>query len=551
MQPDVVPPDLAAALLAAGYRVGGPAGVGSQCPAWSASAVGGGPEARTRVVVTMLAVPTGPGGDGIRARLDTLRALRHEHLAEVVDVVPVSGTREAGRWAVLLAEVAGPNLEALLAARPPLAAGEAVTLVVPLAGALAALHDAGLVHGDVSPANVVVRPDGRPVLVDLLGAVTADAGSRAPRGTPGFAAPEVESGARPGPAGDVHALARVALAALETGSGLALRAALEGACTRVANDRPSAAELAARCYAAATPEPLDLPDAAVLARTTLARLATESSPRSAVTRQPPGSRHRADRRRWRTAVLTLAVAAGVAVCGALAAGVLGPDPADGGRTGPSPAADAPAAHRSPGTDAPSVAAIPRATSKGVPSVEAGPTLGDGVTSGAGATSSAGPSSDADQSSDPDPSPGADPAPGARSANRSDPVAAAVALTEQRATALTTGDPAALDDVELAGAAAHTADVQLLAGLRAAGLRIDGLKAEVVNARLVETARTTARVEVTSSLTAHRRLSADGGVVAEVAAQPARAMVLELAWTPAGWRVVSVTEPESGTDSASS
>ncbi|MBC7551130.1 MAG: hypothetical protein H7269_09580, partial [Cellulomonas sp.] len=305
--------------------------------------------------MTELAIPAGAAGAWLRGRLDVLGSLAHEHLAAIVDVVALDdlpaataqgASRDRCRCAVLLAEVPGVNLAVLLAARPPLSDGEAVTLVVPLAQALAALHDAGLVHGDVSPANVVVRPDGRPVLVDLLGALTAQAGSgdgvgevaRGPggrgsgrrgsggRGTPGFAAPEAERGDRPEPPGDVYAVARTVLAALAGGGAPALRDVLELACSPDPAVRPSAIELPALCFAAAPPEPLSLPDAAVLARTTLALLATEPSPRSAMTVRPSRSRHRESRRRRRALVGAVAAAGALAACGALASTLIARGP---------------------------------------------------------------------------------------------------------------------------------------------------------------------------------------------------------------------------------
>src|SRR5687767_9539608 len=41
-----------------------------------------------------------------------------------------------------------------------------------LARTLAALHDAGFVHGDVKPSHVRVRPDGRVILLDLGASVS-------------------------------------------------------------------------------------------------------------------------------------------------------------------------------------------------------------------------------------------------------------------------------------------------------------------------------------------------------------------------------------------
>ena len=491
MEPDVVPPDLATAVLRAGYRVGGPAGVGAHGPAWTAIGPGDDAAGGTRVVVTALAVPAGSRGDGRRSRLEVLRAVRHEHLAQIVDVLPVGG--EAGdstaaaaaeRLVVLLAEVPGPNLGALLAARPPLAAGEVVTLAVPLAQALAALHGSGLVHGDVSPANVVVRPDGRPVLVDLLGAVTREAGSGPAGGTPGFAAPEVESGVALGPAADVYALARVALAALDRGSG-PLRVVLEQACAPDPADRPSAAGLAAGCYGAAAALPLAVPDPAVLARTTLASLAAGPDPRSALTVTPSGSRHRATGGRWRRPGPVLAVGA---VSAAVVAGVL---------------VHGLAAGVGPGREVP-------------PAVPSGPR------------------------------------PAVASSSRpSDPLAAAVALTERRPGALTAADPAALAAVDLMGSRAHAADLALRARLLGSGQRVEGLAVTVSSARLASPFDpgqagpdpVTARVEVTSAPTAYRRVSPSGAVSA-VPAQPARTVVLTVRWAPAGWRVAEVAPPVS-------
>ena len=79
-------------------------------------------------------------------------------------------------------------------------------MLAPVASALGRLHDLGVVHGDVSPGNVLLDLDGRPVLGDLgLGHVVGDV-SPGVWGTDGYVAPEVLLGGDPTPASDVYAL---------------------------------------------------------------------------------------------------------------------------------------------------------------------------------------------------------------------------------------------------------------------------------------------------------------------------------------------------------
>lgn len=151
---------------------------------------------------------------GVLRWLDEGRALARVRHPNVV-VVHGADLREdrAGIW---MERVSGATLEELLATRGPLAAPEVVRIGVQLAGALRAVHAAGLVHGDVKATNVMLEapPDAehepRVVLMDFGTARQADGADPLVElhaaGTPLITPPEVLAGAPPDARADIYAL---------------------------------------------------------------------------------------------------------------------------------------------------------------------------------------------------------------------------------------------------------------------------------------------------------------------------------------------------------
>ncbi|MFZ0407627.1 MAG: protein kinase [Cyanobium sp.] len=97
--------------------------------------------------------------------------------------------------------------------------GEVLLLLRQLLPVLAALHSQDLLHGDLSPDNLLRRDsDGLPVLLDfglVRGLVATDAGEASVAGaTPGYAPPELLRGEPAQPWMDLHALGVVALVLL-------------------------------------------------------------------------------------------------------------------------------------------------------------------------------------------------------------------------------------------------------------------------------------------------------------------------------------------------
>ena len=150
-----------------------------------------------------------------RTEQHVLMAVRHEHLVGLRDVV----TMPDDRTALVFDLVTGASLRGMVRSRGHLRPGEVVTVVTPLCEAVAALHSAGGLHGDISPSNVMLTAEGKPLLLDLGAARLAGSPLDAPvLGTPGFVAPEVRQGLAPTEASDVFSLGALAWFCL-TGNG--------------------------------------------------------------------------------------------------------------------------------------------------------------------------------------------------------------------------------------------------------------------------------------------------------------------------------------------
>lgn len=247
-----------------GYELGEPVGTGAGGVAWSAWSL----SLRCEVVITLRSAAWGAALAGRQA---AAAQVAHRAVATIVEV----HTLPDGRVAVVSKQLPGQDLATLLAGRAALSPPECAYLLSELSAGLHALHQAGLTHGDISPANVLVGPDGTVRLLDWFG------GGVGERGTADFAAPEVAAGLhgeRPvEAAADLYALARLVVHAAggpDSEFGGTCAQVLSPWLRPAAADRPGLDQLLVRAgEISAGRQPLVVADADVLAAQALRRAA--------------------------------------------------------------------------------------------------------------------------------------------------------------------------------------------------------------------------------------------------------------------------------------
>jgi Tol biopolymer transport system component len=122
-------------------------------------------------------------------------------------VVTVHGAeRVGGQVGVWMELVEGQTLAQEVAEQGPLPAEEVHRIGLHLADALAAVHDAGVLHRDVKAQNVMRERTGRIVLMDFGTGLDLRDGARALAGTPLYLAPEVIAGEAATERSDIYSL---------------------------------------------------------------------------------------------------------------------------------------------------------------------------------------------------------------------------------------------------------------------------------------------------------------------------------------------------------
>ncbi len=140
--------------------------------------------------------------------------LRHPNIVGVYDIV-----EEDGRPAIVMEFVPFRSLRDTVREDGPLSPAEAARVGLGVVAALKAAHEAGVVHRDVKPANILLGPDDRVVLTDFGIAKAADSPTLTTTGvlvgSPSYISPERARGGRAAAAADLWGLGASLYATVE------------------------------------------------------------------------------------------------------------------------------------------------------------------------------------------------------------------------------------------------------------------------------------------------------------------------------------------------
>lgn len=146
--------------------------------------------------------------DAFLRERETLRRITSPNVIEVHDIVAENGT-----LGLVMDYVDGGDLDDLIRSRGALEPAMIAYLGANIAAGVGAVHAAGVVHGDIKPANILIDSSttpGTPKIADFgiarICDSTAATRTAVGMGTLVYMAPEASAGVPPSPAKDVYAL---------------------------------------------------------------------------------------------------------------------------------------------------------------------------------------------------------------------------------------------------------------------------------------------------------------------------------------------------------
>ncbi|HET8788086.1 MAG TPA: serine/threonine-protein kinase, partial [Actinomycetes bacterium] len=206
-------------LVANRYALKDPLGRGGMGVVWRAQDSVLGREVAVKEVVfppTMAEEERGPAQARVMREARAAARLNHPGAVTLYDVV-----KDRGSTFIVMELVSAPTLADLVRTDGPLPVQRVAEIGAQVASALEAAHQAGIVHRDVKPGNVMVPANGTAKLADFgIASLQGDpqlTSTGLVIGSPAYMAPEQAKGEESGPPADFWALGATMFYAVEGG----------------------------------------------------------------------------------------------------------------------------------------------------------------------------------------------------------------------------------------------------------------------------------------------------------------------------------------------
>ncbi|MGH8875978.1 MAG: tachylectin-related carbohydrate-binding protein [Stackebrandtia sp.] len=199
-------------VLARRYRLDERIGFGGMGEVWRGTDLSLG-----RAVAVKVLRPDQTAGAELRQRFfQEARTLAALNVPGAVQVHDFGEDESDGRFTpfLVMEYISGRTLSQLVAERGTLPAAEILGILAKVARSLEVAHQAGIIHRDIKPGNIIVGDDGKVTLLDFGIAMSANhtrhTESGQIMGTLSYASPEQLNGSALSPASDVYSLGAVA-----------------------------------------------------------------------------------------------------------------------------------------------------------------------------------------------------------------------------------------------------------------------------------------------------------------------------------------------------
>jgi hypothetical protein len=139
--------------------------------------------------------------DFLRGEVKTARQITHPNVVRVFDIATADG-----ETFITMEFVAGEELRSMVRRVGPLPPAKVHEIARQLAAGVAAAHEAGILHRDLKPQNVMLDGAGNVRILDfgIAAPLTDERALARLAGTPGFVAPELLKGEKPSPKSDLY-----------------------------------------------------------------------------------------------------------------------------------------------------------------------------------------------------------------------------------------------------------------------------------------------------------------------------------------------------------